>query len=796
MTTNSEELTVGNALAMAVERHRAGDPGNAANVYREILRLDPANCDVLFLLAIAEMERGRFEIAETLFKQAIEVRPEKPELHLGLGRAYKEQGRYAEAATCYRKALELRPDWHEALVSLGIALLRDDQLDAATDTLRKAADRDPGSVEAKVNLGNALFQAGQHDDAVTVYRTALSLQPNLAEIHNNLGLSLGIQGHLDQATECFNKVLEIAPTHPEALFNLAQMALGRSDVDAAIGFFFKAIQANPGYVDAHIHAGRILFDNSRFELALEAFKRVIELRPHLTTGYLWKGLVLKEQGNLDRALECFELAAQRGRQLDTAYLMAGATYWIKGDYGNSQRFAESAYASNPANAGVLNLKANVAYLAGDAREALKWYEKASEADGRFTEAQDNRLFALNYLEECDGRAISERHRKWGEDFTARQTGTAALRVDRSRHDRLRLGFVSADFNEHSVSYFIEPVLANLDRSAFETYCYYNNRRVDATTLRLSQQVSVFRGIVGFEDEVAARIIANDEIDILFDLSGHTSGNRLSMFALAPAPVQVTYLGYPTTTGLPSMQFRLSDWMVDPQGAELLSTETVTRLPASYFCYRHPDEAPEVAPAPFRARGAISFGSFNNLVKMTPSTFRLWGKVLEAVPQSSLFLKNRSLSDAAIKREVLQRLAEAGVEETRVTFAGQRPTTSSHLAAYGDVDIALDTVPYNGATTTCEALWMGVPVVTLAGTTHAGRMGASILGAAGLAELVARDESEYVKTCVTLAEDRGRLADLRAGLRARMSASALMDHARFTRDFGSVVRRLWDRHVRS
>jgi predicted O-linked N-acetylglucosamine transferase (SPINDLY family) len=340
---------------------------------------------------------------------------------------------------------------------------------------------------------------------------------------------------------------------------------------------------------------------------------------------------------------------------------------------------------------------------------------------------------------------------------------------------LRVGLLSADFKTHSVSYFIEPLLARHDRDRLALVCYSNGSFGDTITLRLRDHATEWVGTATWSDSQLARRIREDAIDILVDLSGHTGGNRLSMLALKPAPVQVTWLGYPTTTGLPTIDYRITDARVDPPGYAACASERPLRLPASYFCYR-PRSEPRIGPLPADAGRPITFGSFNNMPKLGAATIRLWSRVLHALPDATLFVKTKALADASVRDALLASFATEGICAQRLRAIGWLPSGEEHLAAYNEVDIALDTFPYNGATTTCEALWMGVPVVSLAGSTHASRMGLSILTAVGLPELVASSEDGFVALAAALAQERDRLRALRQTLRERMRASPLMDEA--------------------
>jgi predicted O-linked N-acetylglucosamine transferase (SPINDLY family) len=334
------------------------------------------------------------------------------------------------------------------------------------------------------------------------------------------------------------------------------------------------------------------------------------------------------------------------------------------------------------------------------------------------------------------------------------------------------------------------VLEHYDRERFEVHCYATNGAVDEVSERLRARVDGWVQAERLTDEELAARVRADGIDILVDLAGHTSGNRLLAFARRAAPVQVTWLGYPTTTGLSAMDYRITDWEVDPAGYEAFNAERPLRLPGSYFCYRPYERAPQVAPLPALRSGTVTFGSFNNFAKVSPAVLALWAQVLQAVPGSRLLLKARSLADAQVRQALLERLGAQGIEGERIDLRGWEAEVGGQLALYGEVDIGLDTWPYNGATTTCEALWMGVPVVSLSGATHASRMGRSILKAAGLAHCVADTPEAYVRAAVALAGDLDALARLRAGLRERLRASPLTDEIAFTRNleaaYGAAV----------
>ena len=353
---------------------------------------------------------------------------------------------------------------------------------------------------------------------------------------------------------------------------------------------------------------------------------------------------------------------------------------------------------------------------------------------------------------------------------------------------MRIGYVSGDFRRHSVANFLFPIFENHDRAAFQITCYNNNGWNDDVTERLMGAVDQWRRISGLDDETVAEMIAADGIDILVDLSGHTAHNRLSLFARQPAPVQVTWLGYPGSTGVEAIRYRLVDAITDPPGeSDSYYCETLIRLEHGFLCYAPLDPAP--APVMRPARNPVRFGSFNNPAKLSPATLDLWGKLLQAVESSELVLKGRPFADPQVRRMLLKRFEARGIAEERIVLLEHMAAPDRHMAAYGEMDIALDPFPYNGTTTTCEALWMGVPVVTLLGDRHSSRVGASLLTRVGLEEMIAEDADGYIRRAADLAANQERRAALRATLRPAMQTSPLCDGAGFTRRLEAAYRQM-------
>jgi predicted O-linked N-acetylglucosamine transferase (SPINDLY family) len=356
--------------------------------------------------------------------------------------------------------------------------------------------------------------------------------------------------------------------------------------------------------------------------------------------------------------------------------------------------------------------------------------------------------------------------------------------------KLRVGYVSPDFRTHSVAYFLDPLFQNHDTNVFDVYCYSDVSVPDVTTRRLRNNVKIWRDTSSLGSSELVRLIRGDGIDLLVDLSGHTAGNRLMAFAEKPAPVQVTWLGYPDTTGLDVMDYRITDLYADPVGSEKYYSEHLVRLEGCFLCYEPPGEAPAVVVNPAAASRSLTFGSFNNRAKINCDVIKLWADILRKLPHARLLIKNPGLTDKAVCADLRGQFIRRGIEAERVVLKGVSATTVEHLEEYHNIDIALDTFPYNGTTTTCEALWMGVPVLTLSGGCHAGRVGRSLLSAVGLDDWVAETEKEYVDHAVAYANSPDALVRLRASMRQRMADSVLCDGKIFTAKLESVYRSMW------
>lgn len=542
----------------------------------------------------------------------------------------------------------------------------------------------------------------------------------------------------------------------------------------------SVLRQDPGNAGAHLEWGNLLKSQGRYADAVAPLKEAARLAPGQAAAWLNLGVALLELSRLEEATLAFEEAVRLEPRRAEALNILGHTWLERGEQARAAQLFERAVKLQPRYAAAWDNLGRVRKAQGRAADALSLHRRALAA-GADAATGSNLLYTLNLVPDLSPADIFAEHERWG----AAQPGPPEPFRPFAEHRRLRVGYVSPDFCHHAVAHFIEPILAHHDRDRCEVFGYSDVRRPDAVTARLRGLVEHWRDLSPLKDDAAWAAIRRDEIDVLFDLAGHTGRNRLGVFARRAAPIQASWIGYPNTTGLRAMDYRLTDAVADPPGlTEAWHTERLVRLPGPFCCYRPPQEAPAVAPPP-AARPGVTFGCFNHLAKLNPRVIGAWARLLERVPDATLLLKTRGI-DEPTRRSLLAGFAEQGADPLRVEVISDSLSVRDHLALYGRVDLALDVFPYNGTTTTCEALWMGVPVVTLAGQTHVSRTGASLLTHAGLPEMVASSSDEYVHLAAGLAADRPRLASLRTSLRERVQASPLRDEMGFVRGLEKVL----------
>lgn len=595
-------------------------------------------------------------------------------------------------------------------------------------------------------------------------------------------------GRMDEAEVLYRQIHALDPAHASSLHQLGVLCFQTGRHQLALDLINQAIALSGGVALFYLNLGTVLQGVGRLAEAAAAFERALAIKPDFLVAFFNLGNVFQDQGKLPDAIACYERALLIKPDFPQALHNLGNALQLQGKLTEATVFYARALAIAPASPELLNNAANALQAQGKLSEAISMYERALTVKPDYALALSNLLMTMHYSARFSGANIAHCARRVADQYpvSAQRRQFDNLPIPRRR---LRLGYVSGDFINHPVGYFLAKVLPAHDRQAVEVFCYSNKPGEDEMTERLRRSADHWRSVVGLSDAEVARMIGVDAIDILVDLSGHTRRNRLGVFALRAAPVQVCWLGYFGTTGLPTMDYVLADRHVVPESAEQDFTETIWRLPDSYLCFSPPDLDVAVGQLPSASGAPLTFGCFSNHVKTTPETIALWARVLNSLPQASLLLKNRSLADPGVRQELLNQLAGHGIAAERIVIEGLS-SRLAYLETYRRIDIVLDTTPFSGGTTTAEALWMGVPVVTLRGPTWAGRICESILATVGLPELVATTAEAYVEIATRLAHDLPRLTSLRSGLRGQLASSPFCDSARFTRQLEDAYAGMW------
>jgi predicted O-linked N-acetylglucosamine transferase (SPINDLY family) len=706
---------------------------------------------------LAEAQRhhqaGRLAEAEMLYRRVLAAEPAHFRALHYLGVAAAQRGEYGQAEILIRRALALAPNYLEAHNNLGLALQSLGRLDDAVVSFRRALALKPDYVETHFNLGVAQQSQGQFPEAIASYRRAVALKPDYAEAYNNLGNALLSQGFRQEALDSLRQALALKPLKPEAHNNLGLALQACGLLDDAVNSYQRAIELKADYAEAYSNLGNALLAQGHADAAFASYQDAIALKPDTAEFHYNLGEARRLRGLLEEAVASYRQAIA-----------------LKPDYVDAYNNLGNAY---------LALRCH--------EDAAVSYRRALELQPGMSFAHSNLLMSRQYDQAMSPGSLLLEHRAYGE--RAQRAPVPAHANARNPAKRLKIGYVSADFRRHPIGYFLSPVLANHDRRNFAIYCYYGDAREDAITASLRSHAEVWRSSVGVTDDELVEIIRADGIDILIDLSGHTSKNRLPVFARKPAPVQATWAGYVGTTGLSRIDYLITDRWESPPGSERYAVEKLLRLPDGYVCYSPPADAPGVGPLPAVRQKAVTFGCFNNLAKINPRVIALWGALLRALPSARLVLKTRALGEATARRQILALFAAEDISPQRIELEGHSPHRQL-LMRYNDIDVALDPFPYSGGLTTIEALWMGVPVVTLGGETFASRHSLSHLNAVGLGELVAVDAADYLRVAQELASDLARLGALRAGLRDRLKNSTLLNGERFTRALEAAFRDIW------
>lgn len=608
---------------------------------------------------------------------------------------------------------------------------------------------------ALIASGTRAERGGRLGAACRRYRAAAAVAPRYVPAYLNLGATLEAAGEAGAAVRAYQSALEAEPGNPFASYNLGRMRYADGEFAAAEQLLRRALQAKPDFADAHVALANTQDARGDLQAAAASLEAALALQPGLAGAWYNYGNLLCKAERFDAA----EAALRRVLDLDPRFIAA----W--------------------------HLLSNLLRRTSRLQEALDACAAARHLDPVRFDLESTQLLTLTLSDALSADALFDRHRAFGQRLEASVPARATPPSPSRDPERcLRVGYVSCDFYRHPVAWFLLPLLERHDRTRVESICYFTGDKVDEVTAQVRAAASAWREATALTDATLAQAIERDRVDLLVDLTGHASAQRLGVFALQPAPVQLTWLGYLHSTGLTRIAHRLSDARADPPGAsDQRHTEKLVRLPHCLWCFRPAYVAEFAAQAPCLKNGHITFGSFNHVAKLTGTARRLWAQIMLRLPQSRLLLVG--VPEGRARADLLRDFAAAGVGGERLTVL-PRVSMGEYLQQFGAVDIALDSMPYGGGTTTFDALWMGVPVLTLAGERSASRSAASILGALGLEQWIAVTPEEYLRRALSHAADPQGVAALRGSLRGRLQASPLMDEVRFARDVEAVYRSLW------
>ena len=693
---------------------------------------------------------GRFAEAERLYRQVIAKQPDNLDAVMLLALTLALMGRPADAESLISQARSKAPNSATVLANLAIIRANQGRWSEAVEAIDAAIAVEPASRQLWTTKANLLQAAGRMTEAVEAYRRALDIDPRFAPGWNELGAAQFMAGRSDEAIASFQRAAELNPNDAGSHFNLAQAISAGGETARAMEAVDRALSLQPRYAQAWNQRGVILMSMGRTDDAVDAFSRAVQFQPGLAIAFNNLGVAEQKRFHFDKAIA----AHRRAIELQNNY----------GDaYGNL---------------------AQALSMSGEPDAALETYRLARQraADRR---CMSSMMFFLHTHPDFDAKAIAREHRDWEDTFARPLYSQIAPHTnDRNPDRRLRVAYLSADLNENPAGRFMLPVLENHDRDQVEIVCYYNLAQSDAMTNRLKTHADEWHEIWRLSDAELAQKIRDDRIDVLVDLMMHSKGSRLLALARKPAPVQVAYLAYCSTTGVSAIDYRISDPCLDPPGVdESIYVEKTARVSASYWVYPPPEAAPEVSPSPSESGGPMTFGCLNNFWKISRVTIEMWRELLQRSPNSRLLVH---CHEGPQRQKLIERLA---ADASRVDFVAFQPAPE-YFRTFSRIDISLDPFPYGGGTTTCDSLWMGVPVISRRGDTAVSRGGSTILSNVGLRDLVVDNGDDYVKNAIALASDPNRLRELRTTLRDRMRHSPLMDGPRLARDLEAIYRTAW------
>lgn len=748
-------------MAKAIQSFHSGALDEAEKLFKEALKIHSKNFDALHILGVIKGIKNQHNEALEYFKKALRINPNNSFVNFNVAKAFAEIGDHEKAIKYHLISTKLNPSAPEAWLSYGTTLSILNRESDALKAIENALNLDPNYADAWIQRGVALEQINSHNEAITAFEKALQINPQSALAWYNLGNSQQEIQEFEQSIASYNNAIQINHEYADAWYNCGNALLNIKKLKESIVAYDKALAINPQLAQAWVNRGYALFEIKLIEQSLASCDMALKIDPNLASAWSNRGNALLEIKKFNDAITCYETALQINPQIGRVWAnLAFAQI-------NTSQFEQS----------------------------IASYREAIRLEPDNLTIRNDFLLNINYIEKFDVDVAFAEAQAFGSLVSERSTPKFTNWDNECKPEILNIGFVSGDFCNHPVGYFIEGLVASLDPTQFKLYAFSNQSTEDDLTDRIKSFFSEWIPIHKESDFDAANLIHNKNIHILFDLSGHTALNRLPVFSYKPAPVQASWLGYFATTGLNEIDYFLSDPHMSTASDDVHFTETIWRLPETWLCSKPPSYQLSISALPAASNGFVTYGSFGNLSKLNNQVLEAWVSVLRQVPQSKLFLKSKQLADVLQVDRIRQLFNVHGIPSERLILEGPE-TREAYLTAYNKVDIILDTFPYPGGTTSVDALFMGVPFVTLRGDRFLSRLGESIAINAGNSDWIANDINEYINKAVDFASNFERLADHRSSLRTRVLNSPLFNVDQFANNFGEALWGMWFKSFKS
>jgi len=678
----------------------------------------------------------------------------------------KQAGDNVNAIKKSEEALTFNPNCHQALFIIGTIAIEGGDMKKSEEYYEKVLQIIPSHVDALCNMGVIYKSSGQLQKALQYFEKAYSINPNFTIVADNMATT----------------ICDVA----------SMMRAKKENIQECMKMYERALTYNPKYSIPWYNLGVIYYELKEYDKATIYFNMTIHFNDKCAEAFNNLGVVSKDKGNIEMALKYYEMAIKVNPKFTQGYNNLSVTYNLVGHFEESYKYAKEALLLDPTQADMYNNYGVTMRDEGFIKEAIEQYNLALKYNGKLLSAGQNKMLALNYLTDISLDELFTIHENWGKHFESFTKPIKEWSNNRNPNRQLKIGYISPDYFTHSVSYFIEAILKNSNISKTYNICYANVLHPDERTNKLKLYVPLWRDIVDISAEKIAEMIKSDEIDILIDLAGHTAGNRLDVLALHPAPIQISWIGYPNTSGFSSMNYHIVDSITDPIETKQRYTEKLIRMPNCFLCYTPPVDMPPILQTPAMKNGFITFGSFNNIAKIhNPLVLDTWCKILAKHPNSRLLLKSKPFAGESTKKLIFDEFEKRGISSGRIDLLSLFYSNKEHLNTYAMIDISLDTFPYTGTTTTCESLIMGVPVITLKGDRHVHNVSASILTNVGLNEYITNTQEEYIDAALRLASDINKLNEIHLAQRDKMIASNFCNGPKFTNEFTEKLLKVWE-----